>query len=77
MKYIIKQPNVNKAITFNNNIRCIEIMHSIYESNCLEKFNNNIRCIEMGAKIVDTEKGPKFNNNIRCIEINQMGVFYE
>ena len=42
---------------FNNNIRCIEICHTVSLIIPTPRFNNNIRCIEIFTVAVFTEEG--------------------
>ena len=56
-------------ITFNNNIRCIEICICFTCVFIDFTFNNNIRCIEIKVNVVEVICNSVFNNNIRCIEI--------
>ena len=63
-------------LTFNNNIRCIEISEHEREKHDFYSFNNNIRCIEIFKLPAMQDLRERFNNNIRCIEINYLQYRY-
>ena len=61
--------NLPKGLEININMRCIEILNELEESEHVTLININMRCIEIPSQIIRPYQIRLININMRCIEI--------
>lgn len=62
------------VISFDSNMRCIEIMVNTVVDVAYRRFDSNMRCIEMTGLLAVTQNIDRLNSNMRYIEIRE-GMF--